>query len=140
MAEAKSDQRTCGRFRVPGATAGYKILSSLIPRKGFDEELCPVLDLSRGGLCLLAQKPVKVKQRIYLDVVIPGEPAPLSLYGAVRWLRFNSGQIFKYQVGIQLNPYGDKKEQNSPLTLIKLTALEEEYLARKAAIPPSPKT
>ena len=140
MTDDKSEKRLCGRFRVPGATAGYKTLSALIPRKGFDEELCPVFDLSRGGLCVLTQKPVKVKQNVYIEVIIPGESSPLFLYGSVRWLRFNTGQIYKYQVGVQLNPYGDKKGQNSPLTLMRLTALEEDYLTRKAAVPPPPKS
>lgn len=139
MADVKPTQRACDRFRVPGAIAGYRVLTSRGPRKGFDEETCPVLDLSRGGLCFWTQSPLEVDQKVYLEISAPGEASPLGLFGAVRWIRPNPGQAYKCQVGVQFNPYGDKKGQNSPAALIRLTALEECYLARKASIPPPSK-
>ncbi|MBN2206965.1 MAG: PilZ domain-containing protein [Candidatus Aminicenantes bacterium] len=139
MADAMPTQRACDRFRVPGAVAGYRILSSRNPRKGFDEETCPVFDLSRGGLCFWTQEPLGIDQKIYLEITVPGEASPLGLYGAARWIRPNPGLAYKHQVGVQFNPYGDKKGQNSPVALIRLTALEESYAARKASIPAPPK-
>lgn len=139
MAEVKIERRTCDRFRVPGATACYQRYSTLIPKKGFAEEFCPVIDLSRGGLRFLSQKQVKVKQKLSLDVTIPGERSPLLMFGIVRWVGFNPGKSYKYQVGIQLNPYGDKKGQNSSEMLARLTAMEEKYRAKRTASATEPK-
>jgi hypothetical protein len=139
MAEVKIERRSCERFRVPGATACYRKSSSLIPKKDFSEEFCPIIDLSRGGLRFLGQKQVKAGQKLLLEVTIPGDRSPLILFGTVRWIGFNPGKSYKYQVGAQLNPYGEKKGQNSAETLARLTALEEEFLAKRAAASNKPK-
>jgi hypothetical protein len=139
MTEAKIERRTCKRFRIPGATACYRKSSLFSNKKGFDEEFCPVIDLSRGGLRFLCQKPLKVRQKLSVDITIPGDRAPLIILGIVRWIGFNPGKSYKFQAGLQLNAYGDKKSYNSSETLARLTAMEEKHQVRKAANSTEPK-
>ena len=76
MPEKGMERRVCKRFKIPGATVSYRKHKLFSPKTGVDEEFCPVLDLSRGGLRFLTQKPLKFKSRITLHLSIPGERAP----------------------------------------------------------------
>ncbi len=129
MAEATLEKRTCLRFRIPGATVSYKKDKPLI-KKGADyiEEFCPVLDVSRGGIRFLSQEVLKYESKVALKISIPGETIPMTLKGKVRWYSPNPGKSYKYQIGIQFAPYGEKKDQNNPASLTKIIALEQKFL------------
>lgn len=121
------ERRTCIRFEIPGATISYKKKSFLPPKEAYAEEFCPVLDMSRGGIRFLSQKPLKIDSNILLKISIPGEKIPLMQKGRVRWSSFNPGKSYKYQIGIQFNVYGEKKDQNYPGNLTKIIALEQKF-------------
>lgn len=128
MSENSIERRTCLRFEIPGATISYKLDSLLPSSQGkYGEEFCPVLDISRGGLRFLSQKNFKLNQRLHLKISVPGERIPLTLKGRVRWAATNPGKSFKYQIGVQFSPYGEKKGQNYPGTLVKVIALEQKF-------------
>jgi len=137
MAERAMERRVCQRFKIPGATVSYRKHKLFSPKTGVDEEFCPVLDLSRGGLRFLTQKPLKFKSRITLHLSIPGERAPIDLKGRVRWSTFNAGKSYKYQAGVQFNPYGLEKDQNVPQTLAKIVALELKFVEPEAPAGPA---
>ena len=128
MSEKTIERRTCLRFEIPGATVCYK-LDKLLPSAGekYDEEFCPLLDISRGGLRFLTQKSFKISTKITTKISVPGEQVPLQLKGKVRWAAANPGRSYKYQIGIQFNPYGEKKGQNYPGILVKIIALEQNF-------------
>lgn len=128
MVDKGIERRLCQRFKIPGATVSYRKERFLIAEGRFVEEFCPVLDLSRGGVRFLTQKPLKFKSKVILQVSIPGERIPLNLRGRVRWSTFNAGKSYKYQAGIQFNPYGEDKIQNYPGALVKIIALEQKFL------------
>jgi hypothetical protein len=128
MVEKGIERRLCQRFKIPGATVSYRKEKLLSPKTKIDEEFCPVLDLSRGGIRFLSQKPLKFKSKISLQLSIPGERIPLDLKGRVRWSTFNAGKSYKYQAGVQFNPYGMEKNQNAPQTLTKIVALEQKFV------------
>ncbi|MBP1769969.1 MAG: hypothetical protein H6P96_587 [Candidatus Aminicenantes bacterium] len=128
MAERAMERRVCQRFKIPGATVSYRKHKLFSPKTGVDEEFCPVLDLSRGGLRFLTQKPLKFKSRITLHLSIPGERAPIDLRGRVRWSTFNAGKSYKYQAGVQFNPYGLEKDQNVPQALTRIVGLEQKFV------------
>ena len=46
----------------------------------------------------------------------------------VRWSTFNAGKSYKYQAGVQFNPYGMEKNQNVPQVLTKIVALEQKFI------------
>jgi Tfp pilus assembly protein PilZ len=128
MAEKGIERRLCQRFKIPGATISYRKEKLLSTQVGFDEEFCPVLDISRGGVRFLTQKPLKFKSKVVLQISIPGERIPLNLKGRVRWSSFNPGKSYKYQAGVQFNPYGEEKNQNYPGALVKIIALEQKFI------------
>jgi Tfp pilus assembly protein PilZ len=140
MTEKGIERRLCQRFKIPGATVSYRKDKLLAPKARIDEEFCPVLDLSRGGIRFLTQKPLKFKSRITLHVSVPGERAPLDLKGRVRWSTFNAGKSYKYQAGVQFNPYGLEKGQNVPQTLTRIVALEQKYVEPETGADPGRRT
>ncbi len=127
MGDKGIERRLCQRFNIPGATVSYRREKLFGSGKGFDEEFCPALDISRGGVRFLNQKPLKFRTRIRLQISIPGERIPLTMLGKVRWSSFNPGKSYKYQAGIQFNTYGEDKAQNYPGNLTKIMALEQKF-------------
>lgn len=49
-----------------------------------------VQNISSGGLCLLAQKRLKVSELLVGEIAVPGTPATIPTLLQVRWLRKNS--------------------------------------------------
>ncbi len=128
MGEKVIERRVCQRFTIPGATVSYKKEGLFAARAKSDEEFCPVLDLSRGGVRFLTQKPLKFKSRLFIQLTVPGERVPLDIRGRVRWSTFNAGKSYKYQAGVQFSPYGLEKGHNVPQTLTRIVALETKFV------------
>ena len=128
MVKKGLERRLCQRFKISGATISYRKEKLLSSKTKIDEEFCLVLDLSRGGVSFLTQKPLKFKSKVTLQLSIPGDRIPLSLKGRVRWSTFNAGKSYKYQAGVQFNPYGLEKNQNVPQALTKIVALEQKFI------------
>ena len=136
MGEKGMERRLCQRFKIAGATISYRRNKLFSSKAKVDEEFCPVLDLSRGGVRFLTQKPLKFKSKVSLQLSIPGERIPLDLKGRVRWSTFNAGKSYKYQAGVQFNPYGLEKDQNPPQTLTKIVGLEQKFVEPEAPAGP----
>jgi Tfp pilus assembly protein PilZ len=137
MGVKEIERRLCQRFKIPGATVSYRITRLFSAKAGNDEEFCPILDLSRGGIRFLTQKPLKFKSKVTLQLSIPGERVPIDLKGRVRWSTFNAGKSYKFQAGVQINPYGHEKHQNTPQTLTKIVALELKFIEPEEPSDPS---
>ena len=135
MEHKEMEKRLCVRFEIPGATISYRKKTLLSSKEDFEEEFCPVLDMSRGGLRFLCQNEIKIDSKIILNISIPGEKIPLSQKGFVRWSSFAVGKSYKYQIGVQFNPYGEKKDQNYPGNLVKIIALEQKFASQEKAAP-----
>lgn len=129
MAE-RPERRACKRFVIPWATVSYSV-EGLISSGHFTGELFPVVDISRGGLRLFTDGLLKEEARVTLKLFIPGDADALVLKGKVNWVAPNLERSFKYQVGIQFAPYGEKKGENSLEVLKRLKILEEIFLGAK---------
>jgi len=121
------ERRTCIRFEIPGATLNFKKDRPFITESKQSEEFCPVLDISRGGLRFLTQESLNMNTNITMHISLPGERVPFEMKGQVRWVAANTGKSYKFQVGVQFNPYGEKKGQNYPGALVKIIALEQKF-------------
>jgi hypothetical protein len=137
MGDKEIERRLCQRFTIPGATVSYRKEGFLASKKRTDEEFCPVLDLSRGGVRFLTQKPLKFKSRIFIQLSVPGERVPLDFKGRVRWSTFNAGKSYKYQAGVQFNAYGLEKGQNGPQALTRIVALETKFVDPNSPVGPT---
>lgn len=132
MDENHAERRACLRFKIPGATVNCQQKGFLLFKPGFIEEFCPVLDISRGGIRFLTQKPLKMDLEVLLKISIPGERIPFTMKGVVKWSSPGEGKSYRYQVGVQFYPYGEDKDQNLPSNLVKIIALEQKFLEKRS--------
>lgn len=121
------EKRDCFRFEIPGATLSYKKSGLLFSSPEYDDEYCPILDLSLGGIRFLTQKNLKVNTRIIMKVSYHENDGSFHLSGKVKWIMPNPGFSYRFQVGVQFNPYGDKEGLNSPEEFAKIKTLEGKY-------------
>ncbi len=126
MLENGYERRTCVRFKIPGATVDYQ-RKTFLPKPGFIEEFCPLVDISRGGIRFLAQKPIKPETEVTVKISVPGERIPFTMKGIVKWSAAAEGKTYNYQIGVKFQPYGDKKDENLPQNMVKIMALEQKY-------------
>lgn len=138
MAEEKwIEKRVCKRFEIPGTTLNYSLKITSDPeqedKESWEEEFCPVLDVSCGGIKYQGKKSIKINTGIIVKISIPGERTPLLLQGEVRWLSTEENKEI-FEVGVQFNPYGEEKNQNYPGLMVKLLELEHKYASTKSDI------
>jgi hypothetical protein len=138
MAEDKwVEKRVCKRFEIPGTTLNYSLKKTSDPEQkdteSWDQEFCPVLDISCGGIKFQGKKSIKINSEIIVKTFIPGERNPLLLQGEVRWLSTEENKE-KFEVGVQFKPYGEGKDQNYPGLMVKLLELEHKYASTQSDI------
>ncbi len=130
---AIQERRACIRFKIPGATINYKILSSPFSKNKGEEFFCPLYDISRGGVRFFSKQEIPLETPLELEIQIPGEPVPLKMKGKVRWTAPYQGKNYFFQIGVQFFPYGEEKQQNYPGNLVKIIALEQKFLEKSAS-------
>ena len=135
MSDNGIERRTCLRFEIPGAMISYKV-SKFLPAAldKYEEEFCPLLDISRGGLRYQANHKIDIGAKLIMHISVPGERVPLVLHGRARWVTSGEGSGFAYQIGVQFNAYGEKKDQNYPGNLVKIIALEQKFCPPDSAV------
>ena len=122
------ERRICQRFSIQGAAISYQKRKLLRFMMKVEEWNCPVLDLSRGGLCFLNQKPLNPDSKVSLQLFTPDEPIPVSLEGRVCWSIPSTGKSYSYEVGVQFSAYGLERHQNAPHLLDSLVVLETKFV------------
>ena len=125
MEDEGLEKRACIRFPIPGATVSYEF-------REYIEEFSPVIDISRGGIKFQGKEPLDINAEVTLNISIPGERAPLTLHGTVRWISFDEEKD-RYHIGVQFNPYGKKERENYPGNLVKIIALEQKFSTKDKA-------
>jgi hypothetical protein len=138
MAEEKwIEKRVCKRFEIPGTTLNYSLKITSDPKQedteSWEEEFCPVVDISCGGIKYQGKKSVKINTGVIVKISIPGERTPLLLQGEIRWLSTEEDKE-TFEVGVQFNPYGEEKNQNYPGLMVKLLELEHKYASTQSDI------
>lgn len=123
--------RVCERFEIIGTTVSYKQRKHLFSKKKYGEESCPIIDISRGGVRFVGDRPLKINSKISLEISFPDESTPVILKGRVRWSSINPGRSYKYQSGVQFDPFGKRKGLNDPRILAKIIKLEKKFLTKK---------
>ena len=133
MAEEKwIEKRVCKRFEIPGTTLNYSLKKTSDPKQkdteSWEEEFCPVLDVSCGGIKYSGKKLLAINSDITIKIFIPGERAPLILYGEVRWLSTQENREICIDL-IKDNPKHLEKyiKKPSQLTLDQFNGNIEEF-------------
>ena len=128
------NRRACKRIKIKGATVAYKEGRFFLSKKQYVEEFYPVVEISRGGVRFMGKKLFTLSSKISLKISIPDEPSPLILRGRVRWTSLNPAISYKYQIGIQFDPFAMKKGCNHPEVLEKIMRLEQKFLTDKKSV------
>jgi len=126
--EAKwSEKRAHKRFKIPGASVSVKLEKFFFSPKRYVEEFYPVIEISRGGIRFVGQRLISTASKVSLKIAIPEQEYPLVLKGRIRWSSTSPVANYKYQFGVQFNPYGKKKGFNDPEILEKIIMLEKRF-------------
>ena len=76
----------------------------------------------------MSDRSFRENTKLSMQVSFPGEKAPMTLKGRVRWFIRSQTMDHKYQVGIQFEIYGKGRKLNDPRNLEKIKDFEKEYL------------
>jgi Tfp pilus assembly protein PilZ len=128
------NRRAYKRIKIEGATITYKEGRFFFSKKQYVEEFYPVVEISRGGVRFLGKKLFTISSHVSLKISLPEEPSPLILRGQVRWTSLNPAMSYKYQIGIQFDPFAWKKGCNHPEVLEKIMKLEQKFIANKKSV------
>ena len=128
MEYAGTERRTHKRVKIPGARVSYNQKKLFFTKKKYVEEFCPVVEISRGGIRFLGQRLLTTIKKISLRISIPEESSYLVLKGKVRWTSLNPSLVYRYQIGVQFDPYGESKSHNNPEILDRIIALEQKHI------------
>ena len=128
------DRRAYKRIKIKGATVTYKDGRFFFSKKQYVEEFYPVVEISRGGIRFLGKKLFTISSQVSIKISLPEEPSPLILRGQVKWTSLNPAMSYKYQIGIQFDPFALKKGCNHPEVLEKIMKLEQKFLANKKSV------
>ncbi len=128
------DRRAYKRIKIQGATVTYKEGRFFFSKKQYVEEFYPVVEISRGGVRFLGKKLFTISSQVSIKISLPEESSPLILRGQVKWTSLNPAMSYKYQIGIQFDPFALKKGCNHPEILEKIMKLEQKFLANKKSV------
>jgi len=128
------DRRACKRIKIEGATVTYKEGRFFFSKKQYVEEFYPIVEISRGGVRFLGKKLFTISSKVSIKISIPGESSPLILKGRIRWTSLNPAMSYKYQIGIQFDPFAWKKGCNHPEVLEKIMKLEQKFITNKKSV------
>ncbi len=123
------NRRAYKRIKIKGATVTYKEGRFFFSKKQYVEECYPVVEISRGGVRFLGKKLFTISSQVSIKISLPEEPSPLILKGRVKWTSLNPTMSYKYQIGIQFDPFALKKGCNHPEILEKIMKLEQKFIA-----------
>ncbi|MBN1663678.1 MAG: PilZ domain-containing protein [Deltaproteobacteria bacterium] len=125
MVFKEAERRTCDRFVIPGATVTYK-KDTLFRNPDYSYYEYPVYNISKGGINFFCDNSLIHGVSLILKLTIPDEEE-IIIRGKVAWITMNMGESWKYQVGVQFEPYGEKRGQNSHDILEKINLWEGKY-------------
>lgn len=134
MEYKRINRRAYKRIKIEGATITYKEGRFFFSKKQYVEEFYPVVEISRGGVRFLGKKLFTISSQVSLKISLPEEPSPLILRGRIRWTSLNPAMSYKYQIGIQFDPFAWKKGCNHPEVLEKIMKLEQKFIANNKSV------
>jgi hypothetical protein len=119
--------RVCQRFSVPGATLSYRLHRFLRPDKDF-VEVCPVLDLAKGGVGFLTNTWLRPRQKLLLFLTFAAGEAPIQLKAKVVYCIQSIETSRRNHVGVAFMPFAPGRRHNSREALQALDRLEKIHL------------
>jgi Tfp pilus assembly protein PilZ len=122
------EKRVCERFVITGAEVHYR-KDAFFSKPDYSYYSYPVSHMSKGGMGFLCDDSFDAGAKMLLKLIVPDEE-PVIIKGKAVWTSVNPGKSYKYRVGVQFESYGEKKSQNPPELLDKITAWEQKHLQK----------
>jgi hypothetical protein len=119
-----SGKRQHTRFSPPAATLVYEI-HGLFGRRS--REICPVLNLSKGGLCFRTNTGLKPGSMLLLTLTYAVEETPIRLFARIVYRIPHPGMNYRYHIGVVFMPFGSGRGCNSQEALQVLECLERRF-------------
>jgi len=119
------EKRSSPRRIIPGITVKYRI-HGFWPFGGSFSGPCPLVDLSGGGLALLADSAPRPGKRVSLLLKSPEREQALCVEGNIVYTVATGVAGYRHRVGIQFLPFAEKRGCNSPRVLEILTQFERK--------------
>ncbi len=116
-------QRTQPRIIIPKTAVKYHIRSFWIHNRHFSN-LCPLIDLSSGGLAFLTDNALKIGICLSMLLKLAGEEEMLQLEGHVVYVVATGIAGYRYRIGIKFLPFNDRRGFNTLKALNLLKRLE----------------
>ncbi len=114
------------RLAIPRATVRYGRPVFFRRRIEYSPP-CPLVDLSRDGLALLADSGQNPGRRLSLQLAIPGAERALRVDGRVVYTVATGIAGYRCRVGVRFLPFAAGKGSNNPRTLEALEGIELRY-------------
>ena len=118
------ERRRCRRFHIPDATVRFRKTLLFLFRTGLSKPY-PLIDISKGGLAFECETKFKKNEKVRLQLLVPSR-SPLDLIARIRYQGWTHGRQLS-RVGAEFNPFGPRRDCNSPEALDVLRALDEEF-------------
>jgi Tfp pilus assembly protein PilZ len=136
----------------PAANGPYEILRArqriVIPRAtvryGFPRfwkrsieysHICPLVDISAGGLALLTDSALEMGKRIALLLKFPAEDEVLQVHGRIVYSVATGIAGYRYRIGIQFLPFSGNRGENDPGVQYVLDKIEHTFAPGKPGSP-----
>ena len=114
------------RITIPKATVRYR-MSGFWQRKTGLSGHCPLVDLSQDGLAFLSDHAGKRDKRLVLVLNLPEEEGALQLRARVVYSVATGIIGYRYRIGVQFLPFGERRGCNSVQALDVIARLEKTY-------------
>lgn len=122
----KLSKRRYPRFELSSATVSCRFYNF---QTWQPKEVCPVLNLSKGGLSFRANAQLKPGRRLHIILTFPGNKSPIELHARVVHSLPRPGMKDSYHIGVVFAPFASGKYCNSPETFLVLDQLERKHAA-----------
>jgi hypothetical protein len=125
------NMRASERFVIPMAAIWYKKKRFFFSKSRYDEEFYPIHNISCGGLLFSTNNPLKIKTKVFLKILYPGEEVLFTIKARVKRISTSPGISYKYMIAVKFDPFGEKKWQNDHSCLEKIKNLERLFLKKE---------
>jgi hypothetical protein len=117
--------RSRQRMIIPRTTVRYRIRSFWIYGGSFSNP-CPLVDLSSGGLALLADIAPMLGKRVSLLLKFPDREEEFRVEGKTVYTVATGIAGYRHRIGIQFLPFAERRGCNSPKVLEALVQFEKK--------------
>ena len=111
--ENVTGRRANPRLTISGAVVRFLVRGRGIQKAHFSQPY-PVLDLGRGGIAFLADRPAKPDNQISLLLSIAKDEKDLRVEGKIVYSTPVGGTGYGYRIGVRFQPFAAKKGFNPP--------------------------